>query len=70
MTAVFNTDLNSLGVNKDLAKERATASFNTIELTHLFDGGPEKTKRRKELGKNFFQVVAVIFIMCPCCYVR
>ena len=48
---VFNTNTDSLPVNPDLQKERATASFNVLELTHILDGGAEITKRRKELGK-------------------
>ncbi|KAK3795349.1 hypothetical protein RRG08_019623 [Elysia crispata] len=46
---VFNTNTDSLPVNPDLQKERATASFNVLELTHILDGGAEITKRRKEL---------------------
>ncbi|CAL1532088.1 unnamed protein product [Lymnaea stagnalis] len=49
MAAVFEVDASSMPVNEDLAKERATASFNVTELTHILDGGPEKTRRRKEL---------------------
>lgn len=37
-------------INPDLLKERNACTFKTEELTHLLDGGPEKTKRRKELG--------------------
>ena len=39
-------------VNADLAREREKATFNVQELTHFIDGGPERTKRRKELGKR------------------
>jgi len=39
-------------VNADLAQEREKATFNVQELTHFIDGGPERTKRRKELGKR------------------
>ena len=38
-------------VNPDLAKERAKASFDTAELTHLLHGGQEKTERKRFLGK-------------------
>lgn len=38
-------------VNEDLDKERKKCTFNTLELTNLLDGGPEKTRERKELGK-------------------
>lgn len=37
--------------NPDLKKERANCSFNKEEITHLIDGGREKTEERKELGK-------------------
>ncbi|RUS77078.1 hypothetical protein EGW08_015161 [Elysia chlorotica] len=46
---IFNTNTDALPVNPDLQKERASASFNVLELTHILDGGPEITKRRKEL---------------------
>ncbi|KAH6928477.1 hypothetical protein HPB50_016713 [Hyalomma asiaticum] len=39
-------------VNPELVRERAAASFNIRELTHLLDGGSEKTERRKELGAD------------------
>ena len=39
-------------VNADLVQERKKATFNVQELTHFIDGGPERTKRRKELGKR------------------
>lgn len=37
--------------NEDLRKEREKCTFDTVELTHLLDGGPEKTKARKDLGE-------------------
>lgn len=37
-------------VNPDLERERKKCTFNTQELTHLLDGGPEKTAERKERG--------------------
>lgn len=37
--------------NEDLQKERDKCTFDVTELTHFLDGGPEKTKERKELGK-------------------
>ncbi|XP_076447527.1 peroxisomal acyl-coenzyme A oxidase 1-like [Babylonia areolata] len=52
MAAASNTDafgISSKEVNADLARERKLVSFNVQELTHVIDGGPEKTKRRKEL---------------------
>ncbi|KAL4226800.1 Peroxisomal acyl-coenzyme A oxidase 1 [Mactra antiquata] len=53
LTAEFLKDW-SKGVNPDIQKERNTCTFNTEELTNLLDGGPEKTKRRKELEQLFF----------------
>lgn len=38
-------------VNPDLQKERNKATFNPTELTNLLDGGIEKTKQRKKIGK-------------------
>ncbi|RZF45952.1 hypothetical protein LSTR_LSTR008329 [Laodelphax striatellus] len=40
-------------VNEDLDKERKKCTFNTTELTHLIEGGEEKTKERREL-EDFF----------------
>lgn len=36
-------------VNPDLVKERSKATFNPLKITHLFDGSPQKTKRRQQL---------------------
>jgi hypothetical protein len=47
--------------NADLARERKNGSFNVQELTYIVDGGPDRTKRRKELGKDVnagFQISA------------
>ena len=38
--------------NPDLKRERQNCSFNREEITHLIDGGPEKTKDRQEFGKQ------------------
>ncbi|CAK1601685.1 unnamed protein product [Parnassius mnemosyne] len=35
-------------INQDLQRERNNCSFNIQELTTLIDGGPEKTKERKD----------------------
>ena len=35
------------GTSHILPRERARASFNTLDLTHVIDGGDEKTKRRR-----------------------
>nr|XP_018909347.1 PREDICTED: probable peroxisomal acyl-coenzyme A oxidase 1 [Bemisia tabaci] len=45
--------MGSITINKDLLRERQSCTFNVLELTHLWDGGPEKTKERKELEKFF-----------------
>jgi len=37
------------GTNSDLALERSRASFNPEEITHLLDGGPNRTVRRRRL---------------------
>lgn len=39
----------SSSINKDLAYERSQATFNVNKMTHLLDGGPEKTARRRYL---------------------
>ncbi|XP_066560328.1 peroxisomal acyl-coenzyme A oxidase 1 isoform X1 [Amia ocellicauda] len=36
-------------MNPDLRKERDNASFKTEVLTHILDGGPTKTHRRREI---------------------
>ena len=57
MAATPNTDVFGIpfkDVNADLARERKSASFNVQELTHFIDGGSDRTKRRKELGKYWF----------------
>lgn len=40
-------------INPDLVKERKKCTFNTLELTHLLDGGVQKTNERKS-RENFF----------------
>lgn len=37
-------------VNPDLLKERRKCTFDTQELTHLLDGGADKTEERKSRG--------------------
>ncbi|XP_060076882.1 peroxisomal acyl-coenzyme A oxidase 1-like [Ylistrum balloti] len=46
--------MGSTAINPDIASERLTATFDPLELTHLFDGGKERTARRKELEKMLF----------------
>lgn len=41
-----------MSVNADLRKERAAATFQPELLTHILDGGPERTRRRKEIGEG------------------
>ena len=40
-------------INPDIQKERDTATFNTLELTYVLDGGREITERRRYVGKCF-----------------
>lgn len=37
-------------INPDLVRERKSCTFKTLELTHLLDGGKEKTNDRKWRG--------------------
>uniref|UniRef100_A0A3B4ADM2 Acyl-coenzyme A oxidase n=1 Tax=Periophthalmus magnuspinnatus TaxID=409849 RepID=A0A3B4ADM2_9GOBI len=37
-------------MNPDIVKERQNASFDVQKLTYILDGGPEKTKRRREIS--------------------
>lgn len=39
-------------MNPDLRRERAAATFNPELITHLLDGSPEKTRRRREIGEG------------------
>ncbi|XP_029992440.1 peroxisomal acyl-coenzyme A oxidase 1 isoform X2 [Sphaeramia orbicularis] len=36
-------------MNHDILKERQNATFDVEKLTNILDGGPEKTKRRREI---------------------
>ncbi|XP_056135593.1 peroxisomal acyl-coenzyme A oxidase 1 isoform X2 [Lampris incognitus] len=36
-------------MNPDIQRERKNASFDVEKLTHILDGGPEKTRRRREI---------------------
>uniref|UniRef100_A0A8C7NYU7 Acyl-coenzyme A oxidase n=1 Tax=Oncorhynchus mykiss TaxID=8022 RepID=A0A8C7NYU7_ONCMY len=36
-------------MNPDITRERENATFNVEKLTHILDGGIEKTKRRREI---------------------
>ncbi len=37
--------------NPDLKRERQNCHFNKEEITNLIDGGVEKTRERRDLGK-------------------
>lgn len=41
-------------MNPDIMKERQNATFNVEKLTNILDGGPEKTKRRREIESLVF----------------
>lgn len=41
-----------MSVNADLRRERAAATFQPELLTHILDGGAERTRRRKEIGER------------------
>jgi len=43
----------SLYENPDLKRERLSCHFDKDEITYLIDGGVDKTKYRRELGKQF-----------------
>lgn len=38
-------------MNPDIVKERRNATFDVETLTNVLDGGPEKTRRRREIGE-------------------
>ena len=38
-------------MNPDIARERQRATFDVEKLTHILDGAPEKTRRRREIGE-------------------
>ncbi|XP_022915165.2 acyl-coenzyme A oxidase 1 [Onthophagus taurus] len=42
-------------MNEDLRRERERCTFNPQELTHLLDGGKEKTEERKQREKFFLE---------------
>ena len=39
-------------MNPDITKERLAATFDVEKLTNVLDGGPEKTRRRREIGEG------------------
>ena len=46
-----------VAMNSDLRKERESPSFCLTELTHLLDGGKDKTARRKEIGMYMYKQI-------------
>lgn len=42
----------AVSMNQDLRRERAAASFHPDLLTHILDGSPENTRRRREIGES------------------
>nr|ACQ58425.1 Acyl-coenzyme A oxidase 1, peroxisomal [Anoplopoma fimbria]ACQ58887.1 Acyl-coenzyme A oxidase 1, peroxisomal [Anoplopoma fimbria] len=36
-------------MNPDITRERNNATFDVEKLTHILDGSPEKTRRRREI---------------------
>lgn len=53
-------------INKDLLRERERCTFNPLELTHLLDGGEEKTMQRREIGMhiNYFDIILYMVNHC------
>ena len=49
-------------INPDLLKERKRCTFDPLELTHLIDGGKEKTEDRRTRGKMNFVVLKQVLI--------
>ncbi|XP_031730432.1 peroxisomal acyl-coenzyme A oxidase 1-like isoform X2 [Anarrhichthys ocellatus] len=41
-------------MNPDITRERQNATFDVEKLTHILNGGPEKTKRRREIESMVF----------------
>jgi hypothetical protein len=49
---LFTTRATMKTINADLRRERERCSFDPMELTHFWDGNPEKTAQRHELGAS------------------
>lgn len=49
-------------MNPDIKRERQNATFDVEKLTNILDGGPEKTKRRREIGE--FVVFSLNELLC------
>ena len=52
--------------NPDLRRERQSCHFNKEEITNLIDGGVEKTKERRELGKKMFPYCNIFVLINLC----
>lgn len=48
---VARNSSHSEAMNPDIVKERRNATFDVEILTNILDGGPEKTRRRREIGE-------------------
>lgn len=48
---VARSSSHSEAMNPDIVKERRNATFDVETLTNILDGGPEKTRRRREIGE-------------------
>ncbi|XP_033300343.1 probable peroxisomal acyl-coenzyme A oxidase 1 [Bombus bifarius] len=48
-----------MNMNKDLQYERSRCTFDPVEVTYLFDGSPEKTKRRRDQEQYFLDDLAL-----------
>ena len=44
-----------MSLNHDLALERLSCPFDKEEVTHLLDGGPDKTQQRRKIQDKFIQ---------------
>lgn len=49
-------------MNPDILKERKNATFDVEKLTYILDGGPEKTRRRREIGE--FEMFSLPVLLC------
>lgn len=50
-------------MNPDIRRERENASFDVEKLTYILDGGPEKTKRRREIGEFYIKCTFLNLIL-------
>lgn len=57
-------------MNKDLKKERATATFDVERVTNLLDGGKDRTERRRHLEAIIMRDPTGIFDTCNNAYLH